>query len=166
MDLSPSMVGYGGVFPIPMTGSNSGVTGPLLEIQTSPTDFVVVTEIILGKLVGKSGTGNTSFVIGVGRPAAIGVGINPNSFLYNDKGNSTSPPSASIYTWWTKPPTIPANFLRRFTLQLALGQPQIPSFFFGRGIKIQPSSSLVVWLITSANATGVCLIEPSIGLDG
>jgi hypothetical protein len=141
--------------------------GPLLEIQTNPTDFARILEISFS--VPANPTTGNAVTIGVGVPAALGTMLrvaNPiieNTFIADTTG-------VTIGVDWSIPPTIPTNFLRRWTSGMggtATAGFEPVKFRFPRGLVMPPSSSIVVWAIAIAAgaAANGCVFDPVVVLD-
>lgn len=132
----------------PFTGISSAA--PVWELQTSPTDYLIVLEISANFLANT--LASTGLVFGVGAPAARGVGIATQN-LIAESTTTDAMPGTQLLTAWSKAPTAPAIYLRRATVNGANGgvgggRYQHVNWKFPAGIKINPSSSLVLWGIT------------------
>lgn len=81
-------------------------------------------------------------VLGIGRPAAIGVTpTSPKTFLAED-GVSTGLTQSAVA--WGTGPTVPANFLERWSFPATIGAGVIFPF---QSLIIPASGSLIVWNI-------------------
>ena len=146
-----------------------GVAGPMLEIQSSPTDFLRLSAFEFTRTAG--GNANGVITIGIGVPAAKGVpltinGINASCLTVcgDDSGNNGTTPWVSVLYDWRTQPTAPTQFLRRQTfgeyVYSAADQTVVQiSWRFQRGLVIPPSSSLVFWMINN-NAGVFQLYDP------
>jgi hypothetical protein len=96
----------------------------------------------------------TASIIGIGRPAAIGVTpTTPLVALDESDGNGPVGLTTCAVAWGTAP-TVPANFNRRASLPATIGAGII--FTFPRGLGLPISSSIVVWNITANSAVVDC----------
>ena len=92
----------------------------------------------------------TASIIGIGRPAAIGVTpTTPLTVIDESDGNGPTGLTTCAVAWGTAP-TVPTNFFRRASLPATIGAGII--FTFPRGLGIPVSSSIVVWNITANSA--------------
>lgn len=102
----------------------------------------------------------TASVIGLGRPAAIGVTpTSPVDFLPEDPNDVLASGVLQSAVAWGTPPTAPAEFLRRISLPATIGTGVI--WTFPKGITIPVSDSLVLWNIAASSlldAYAVCEI--------
>jgi hypothetical protein len=90
--------------------------------------------------------------LGLGRPAAVGVGATATVNLQaEDPGNPAST-IVSVLAWTTTKPTAPTVFFRRIGLPAVIGVGVI--WTFPRGLIIPISANFVLWNIT-AITTGV-----------
>ncbi len=128
--------------------------GPLFELQTGPTDYLVLLEL---QVWAQANAAATQLVaLGLGIPAARGVGVLPAAPQPEDGGTLNTAAGTQLYTAWSTLPTIPANFLRRRSMSLVTAAQGVPDFWrFRSGLKILPSSSFVFWLITSGYTVGI-----------
>jgi hypothetical protein len=131
--------------------SNVTSANACFEIRTTTTDrgFILEIDISLATAV--------ATVIGIGRPAAIGVTpTSPKTVLPEDTGN----PAGTITTAvaWGTGPTVPTNFLRRWSFPATIGSGVLLTFPIGLVIPV--SSSLVLW-----NITGGATLDVSIVVD-
>jgi len=86
----------------------------------------------------------TASVIGLGRPAAIGITpTTPVDFLTDDPNDVLASGVVQSALAWATGPTIPAAFLRRIAFPATVGTGVI--WTFPEGIVIPVSSSLVLW---------------------
>ena len=96
-------------------------------------------------------------VYGVGRPAAIGITpTTPQTFIDEADGNAATANTTAAVAWGTGP-TVPANFLRRYSCAATIGVGFI--YLPPGGIGLAVSSSLVIWIIATAP---VCDVSASI----
>lgn len=143
----------------PLSGANV-FAGPLLEIQTGPTDFCGILELSFS-LTGANNGGQVAYVAGVGVPAAKGIGTVAGSFALENTELTDSLPGTVVYTQWSRAPTAPTTFLRRMTTNNAQASsttrgPRSPEFRvkFPQGLKMQPSTSMVLWAISFTQVAG------------
>lgn len=117
------------------------------ELRTTSTDRVSVRE------VGLTLAAATASIIGLGRPAAIGVTpTTPVTLLAQDPADAAAT-STSALAWGTGP-TVPTNFLRRVATSGTIGVGII--WTFGpRELVIAVSSSLVIWNLQLNSALNV-----------
>jgi hypothetical protein len=130
--------------------------GPLFELQTGPTDYLVLTDLAISAQVNPAAT--AALWLGLGTPAARGVGVYPVTAVQEDQSRTDSATGTQLLTTWSTLPTVPSGYLRRRTMSLVTGGQNPPDIWRissgGGGIKILPSSSLVLWLISNAYAAG------------
>jgi hypothetical protein len=118
--------------------SNITTAAACWEIRTTSSGKVAVQELGIS-LVTAAAT-----VIGIGTPAAIGVTpTTPQTFLREDVTDQTPVTTAAVA--WGTGPTVPANFLRRWSFPATIGSGFV--FTFPQGLYIAASSSLVLWNI-------------------
>lgn len=148
LELSPT-------YPIPQNAAadNPAIQGPLFEIQSGPTDYAIINGIVFHW--NPRASANPTLTMGVGVPAARGVGINGIAFLNGDGGNNNSNSGLRIYSQWNTLPTVPTNFMRRLSISFSNGHWATIPFRFSKGIKMQPSTSLVFWSIAASAAFSV-----------
>lgn len=119
--------------------SNVTTAAACWEIRTTSSGKVTVQEI------GASLVTAAATVIGIGTPAAIGVGpTSAQTFLREDGADQTAVTTACV-AWGTTAPTVPANFVRRWSFPGTIGSGIV--FTFPQGLVIAASSSLVIWNI-------------------
>ena len=86
----------------------------------------------------------TASIIGLGRPAAIGVTpTTPVDFLLEDPNNVLASGVVQSALAWATPPTAPTAFLRRIALPATIGTGVI--WTFPEGLVIPISSAIVLW---------------------
>jgi hypothetical protein len=86
----------------------------------------------------------TASLIGLGRPAAIGITpTTPVDFLPEDSADPTVASQVQSALAWATGPTAPAQFLRRIGLPAAIGNGVI--WTWPAGLVIPVSSSIVLW---------------------
>ncbi|SRR6266704_1843654 len=143
-----------------ITGSNALA---LCEIQASATDYPRIKEISGAFL--NVGAGAT--VLGVGRSTAPGV-IKPTAQYPLVPYYSAQDPACGVIVGvdWSVLPTVPANFFKRMSLNSTTSTLIQFDFVFRSGIVILPSTSLVLWVISST-ATGLIpqLYDINVELD-
>lgn len=160
-----------------MTGLSAGAQAitlasatPLLEIKTSATDYLVVTEISASLYWQSNAATISTYTFGLGTPAAQGLGVANVSAGYDDFGNTSRTPGITILTVWSTPPTVPTNFLRQVSSRSWGGVSGINvpiMFMMPGGIKLAPSSSLVIWTVTaSLGGADPSIFDLCIGIDG
>ncbi len=144
--------------------------GPVLEIQTGPTDYCSILEIEFQMQQNNQAGAQISF--GVGKPQAQGVGysISRNALIGENALLTNTSPGVQVFTDWSKQPTVPLNYFRRWTSSGAAttGQRTIPiRLRFPAGLKMAASSSIVVWSISTGYATlaGPGLFDVRVGFD-
>lgn len=140
-------------------GSNNvfaaAFVGPILEIKSGPTDYINLLEVSLNSAPNFLGT--TALAFGLGVPAAQGIAAISAQMQPEDTGNNESFPGVSLITQWTRLPTVPTSYLRRATLNVGGGVNSVV-LRFPRGRKMQPNTSLVLWLISTAVSFGNNLV--------
>lgn len=86
----------------------------------------------------------TASVIGLGRPAAIGITpTTPVDFLQEDPNNVLATGVVQSALAWATPPTAPVSFIRRISLPATIGTGVI--WTFPEGLVIPVSFGLVLW---------------------
>ena len=126
------------IYSIANRTSNVTTAAACLEMRTTTTDRPRIMEIGIS-LVTAAAT-----IIGIGRPAAIGVTpTSPQTVLPEDPGDPVGTITTALA--WATPPTVPANFFRRWSFPATVGAGVILTF--PRGLIIPISSSLVLWNI-------------------
>lgn len=133
---------------------------PLLEIIAPASARPSLLELEIGSNRLYANGNTESAVLGIGRPAAAGIGALPfiGSSLVSDDFNKT-PSNVVVAQQWAKPPTVPTTFLRRFQwfggdqAGFPLGRMPVRLKFGPRGLTVSPSTTLVVWVIAYAVAT-------------
>ena len=112
---------------------------PAWEIRTGATPGRVKV-VELGLFLAAA----TASIIGLGRPAAIGVTpTDPVDFLQEDPDDVLASGVIQSALAWATPPTAPTAFLRRIALPATIGTGVI--FSFPEGLVIPVSSSIVLW---------------------
>lgn len=142
-----------GGYPIPGSANNTAI-GPLLEIQTGPTDYAIITEISI--VIYVTGQATIPYPIGFGTPATKGVGVNTGGAQAVDP-RGDAPPGVHVYSLWQTWPSAPTFYLRRliFVGPSTTNGAFWVRFYFPSGIKMAPTSSRVVWApVAPGNAAG------------
>jgi hypothetical protein len=123
-------------FGVLTTGTASGAAA--WEIRTSANVRARIMEI--GIFLNAA----TASIVGLGRPAAIGLTpTSPVDFLPEDPADTTVSGAVQSALAWSTGPTVPTNFLRRIGLPATIGTGII--WTFPRGLVIPVSSSIVLW---------------------
>jgi hypothetical protein len=131
--------------------SNITSANACFEIRTTTTDRAFVRRISIS-LVTAAAT-----VIGIGRPAAIGVTpTSPKTVLAWDTGNPAGTVTTAVA--WGTGPTVPANFLERYSFPATIGSGVIIPFD-PPGLVIPVSSSIVLWNILGGATLDVTVVE-------
>lgn len=122
-------------------------TGAACELRTASTARVAVRECHITL------NAATASVIGLGRPAAIGVTpTSPVTVLQQDPADANGTATSALA--WGTAPTAPTNFLRRFSAAGTIGTGII--WTFGpRELVIAVSASLVLWNFQTNSAFNV-----------
>ena len=90
----------------------------------------------------------TASIIGLGRPAAIGITpTTPVDFLQEDPNDVLASGVVQSALAWATPPTVPVAFLRRIALPATIGTGVI--FSFPGGLVIPVNSSIVLWNLST-----------------
>jgi hypothetical protein len=98
----------------------------------------------------------TASIVGIGKPAAIGVTpTSPITALASDPADSAA--TAQIATAWGTAPTAPANFWRRFGMPANIGA-GIVWTWWNRPLVIAVSSSIVVWNLATNGVMDVYVV--------
>lgn len=120
---------------------------PIIEIiNTSTTKDAYVKSITAGLAAG------TATSLGLGRPAAIGITPTTPAALLDEYGSDTGVVKTAIA--WGTAPTVPASYLRRGQAAAAIGN-QIVFTFAGKGLRLQPGQTLVLWTLTTSSLCNV-----------
>jgi hypothetical protein len=128
--------------------SNVTTANACFEIRTSSTDRARVKEIHIS-LVTAAAT-----VIGIGRPAAIGVTpTSPKTVLPEDSAGPTGTVTTAVA--WGTGPTVPANYLERFSFPATIGAGIMIPF---QELIIPVSSSLILWNILGGATLDVTVV--------
>ncbi len=140
----------------PWSGMLGGNSGPIWELQTGPTDWLVLLGMIFNFEANTGGGSTVTF--GLGKPAAPGVGTSTQTFVIENNELTDVLPGSKLLTTWSTMPTVPANFMRRINVNnlatSVVGNGRIPyiNWRFPNGLKIIPNSSLVLWGISLPQA--------------
>jgi hypothetical protein len=89
-------------------------------------------------------TAATASTIGLGRPAAIGVGGGGVAPLGYDSAEAAATALAAV-SWVTTAPTAPANYIRRAQLPAAIGNGMIWRWADNAPLIIPVAGSIVLW---------------------
>lgn len=145
---------------ISVTTTTAGAV--LFELIAGPTDQPVITEVYVA--IGTP-TGSVVACAGIGVPTAQGIGPiagnqGPSS---NYRGDNAHPTALILANMWQVQPTPPARYFRRISSSSS-GPGSIPIIFrFPRGLKLMPSTSLIinlpVALAAGRNAFAECNVE-------
>jgi hypothetical protein len=120
------------------------------EIRTVATLRSQILEVGFSQVTAVAGT------YGLGRPQAIGVTpTTPQTFIAEDFAEPAGNTNACVA--WGTPPTVPLNFFRRVTCPATIGAGVI--WTFPRGLIIQVSNSLVLWVIATAPVLDAWAVE-------
>lgn len=127
--------------------SNITSAAACFEVRTTSTRQVFVREVHIS-LVTAAAT-----VIGIGKPAAIGVTpTSPKTFLAED--GVTTGVTTSAVAWGTGP-TVPANFIERWSFPGTVGAGVIIPF---QSLTIGVSSSIILWNILGGATLDVTFV--------
>jgi len=85
-------------------------------------------------------------VIGLGRPAAIGITPTTPKNLLTENTNESQASAAQTALAWVTGPTAPAEFLGRASLTANIGE--FTMWKFDDGLEIPAGGSIVLWNIT------------------
>ena len=120
------------------------------EIRTVATLRSQILEVGFSQVTAVAGT------YGLGRPQAIGVTpTTPQTFIAEDFAEPAGNTNACVA--WGTPPTVPLNFFRRVTCPATIGAGVI--WTFPRGLIIQVSNSLVLWVLATAPVLDAWAVE-------
>jgi hypothetical protein len=126
------------------------VSLPCAEIRSTSSDKPRLLEIGMFQVAAAASALN----IGIGTPAALGVGpISPAKMLQEETADPASP--VLIATQWSVKPTSPTNFYRRVGAATGVGNGLMIGF--PRGLSIPVSSSIVFWNVL-ANSLLNCYV--------
>lgn len=117
-------------------------TSVLAEIIAGPTDWPVISEI--GFTNNGTYNASTGGLIGIGVPAANGVGL--QSALYGSQAYDPNSPASALQliSNWVTQPTQPNTLIRRITPFTEQGQLTPTILKFPRGLQMVPNQHLVV----------------------
>ena len=121
--------------------ANTATSTPSWEIRSAAGNKPKIMELQISQ------NGATAGVYGFGRPAAIGVSPTSVTFLDEGDGNGAAGQTVGAVAWGTAP-TAPANFSRRTSCAATIGVGVI--YTFPRGFGLPVSSSVVVWILSTA----------------
>lgn len=140
-----------GVPPTQFAAGNN-LNSVLMELQTGPTDFCVVSAISVLSLLSPGNTNSYVWLV-VGKSAAAGVGRSSPSFVAANGEDTSTLPGVQIFVDWSVPPLIATTFLRRRVCNVRASSWQFVGaiFRFPAGLKLAPSSSLSVWSINNSS---------------
>lgn len=128
--------------------TNLTITQACLEIRTTAAVRATILELSIVQATG------TAQSLGFGRPQAIGVTPGGTSTPIRDEPGSPVCVTTTALSWGTSP-TVPLVFARRWNSAATIGVGVI--WTFPRGFVIPVSSSAVVWNITAAVASDICV---------
>jgi hypothetical protein len=98
----------------------------------------------------------TATVIGVGRPAAIGITpTTPVLFLAEKTDEATTPTAQGAFAWGTGP-TIPAAFFKRLSLPAAIGAGL--RWTWEKGLIVPAGGSIVIWNLAANSVLNVSAV--------
>ena len=105
--------------------------------------------------IGISNQSGVAAIIGIGRPAAIGITPATLTTVQAAHSIDTIAGNTTIAATWGTPPTAPATFMRRFDLQATQGAGVIWTWLPGEFVLWSGSaiSTLVLWQISAAAVT-------------
>jgi hypothetical protein len=129
--------------------SNVTTAAACFEIRTTSTVPVRVWQIDI-TLVTAAAT-----VIGIGRPAAIGVTPTSPKTVIAEESSTQIGVTTTAVAWGTGP-TVPANYHRRYSFAGTIGNGAICRF--DNGLLIPVSSSLILWNILGGATLDVNVI--------
>lgn len=97
----------------------------------------------------------TASIFGIGRPAAQGITpTTPVALLPEDPNNQVITVKTALA--WATPPTIPAAFLKRFSLPAVIGA-NLTFRFPPKSLILLPSTSLVLWNLGTNGVSDVTI---------
>lgn len=141
------------IFSTGQRTTNTSISAPCFEIRAAATNKPKLFEMGITQV---SAPGAVA-VLGLGRPAAIGVSPTINAFIDESDGAGPNPISTCAMAWGTAP-TVPTNFFRRVSLNTATAVGVV--WKFPRGLSFPVGTSLVLWAITAVVAVDLwALIE-------
>lgn len=129
--------------------SNITTAAANFELRTTSTVPAKVLEINI-TLVTAAAT-----VIGIGRPAAIGVTPTSPKTVLSEESTTQIGASTTAVAWGTGP-TVPANYFRRLSFPATIGAGAIVTFPVGLFVPI--SSSLILWNILGGATLDVAFV--------
>lgn len=133
-------------------GYSSSVAGPICDLESSAIESPALLALDFSLKLGTS----TSSIFGLGAASNTPVAIGSQGFL---PYNPSDPICTSVLaTEWSTAPAVPANFFRIFNF--TNNHYALFTFTFPRGLKLQPSSSLVLWSIQVNNT-----VTPNITME-
>lgn len=116
------------------------VSLPCAEIRSTSSDRPRILEIGMLQVAAAA----SAMQIGLGVPAAVGIGpIAATKLLAEEPAEPF--PAVTIATQWTTKPTVPTAFYRRYGAAAGVGNGVIVGF--PRGLSVALNSSVVMWNI-------------------
>lgn len=132
-------------------------TGPLFDVRSGPTDYARFLEALI---IVSAGSSANSVSWGLGLNATPGS-ARQSGIVFNPDDGISDPGLLAIGIDWTVPPTLPTSYFRRISQTFSGTQEQTIYFRSAKGIVLQPSSSLGLWIV----ATNSVASAPLTGAD-
>jgi len=129
------------IYSIGVRSTDVTIAHPSHTLVTAATDRGAILEY--GVFL--AGAGATT--LGLGRPAAAGVGATASILLQAEDPGNPAATINSVLEWTTSDPTAPTNFLRRIGLPATIAVGVI--WTFPRGLIIPIGSNFVLWNIVA-----------------
>ena len=124
----------------------AGATIPVVEMLASPTNQPIISEVGF-MLAATAAVISGNLALGIAPNQGVGqYNISPNSGSYDGSSGGSI---LQFATAWRILPTVPTKFVRRVTV--STGEFLPISIRFPRGLKIAPSTSLVLYVLGTAN---------------
>lgn len=127
--------------------SNVTISNTMWTVISAATNKPKIMELGLSMVTG------TAIVVGLGRPAAVGITpTTPVNFLDESDGGGPTGLTTACLAWGTLP-TSPTNFLRRYSMPATIGAGFIATF--PRGLAMPVSQNVTLFNITAGVTTDV-----------
>ncbi len=136
---------------------------PVLEIVAGPTDYPVISQMTFSVTGGLAA--NNAFSFGLARTTTVGVGRVNGIIPVQD--NNTISGLSGVYANvdWSVYPVAAANYLRRFIVNGINSNSGQSRMRFPRGLKLLPSTSVVLSFLGLAAATNLIFVDIDVEFD-
>lgn len=125
---------------------------PIFELRGAATCAPLLLGFKMRMISIRQSGGNGTASLGIATDAWTGTPRVSRPMAAQDPVGSNTPFGLNIITEWSKTPTVPAIFRRRFTLAEPGGggkiAPWVVPIRFQRGLSLAPNTSLIIWLLS------------------